>query len=39
MKKYEKPYLDLLLLDGDVIVSSGTESEKVDGQGESSGNW
>ncbi len=39
MKQFEKPYLEMILLKGDVIVTSGIESEKGNDQGEQSDEW
>lgn len=38
MKQFESPELELILLKGDVIVTS-TDSEEENGTGENSGTW
>lgn len=39
MKQFESPELELILLKGDVIVTSGTVSADEEETGENGGNW
>lgn len=39
MKQFESPELELILLKGDVIVTSDTDSGDEDGLGDNGGNW